>query len=286
MTPDISVECVPNFSEGRDAGVVDTIAHAVSGTPGARLLDRTSDADHNRSVLTFLGSPGAVAEAAFAAVQAAVAGIDLTVQTGVHPRIGVADVVPFVPVLGITLAACAELARETGQRIWDSLRVPVYYYEAAALRAECVRLESVRSLARAGLVPDVGHGRHPTAGACVVGARKFLIAWNISLHSRDLAAARTIAEEIRESGGGLRAVKALGLPLESRGQVQVSINLVDFEATPLYVVFDAVASRCRRLGIEIAGSELIGMIPPAALEASHGHDLHWQNLTSERILSL
>jgi glutamate formiminotransferase len=282
----MTVECVPNFSEGRNVAVIDSIARAVSGTPGARLLDRTSDADHNRSVLTFLGSSESVANAAFAAVQAAVAGIDLSRQTGVHPRLGAADVVPFVPLDSITLEACSALAHETGKRIWDSLGVPVYFYEAAALRPECVRLENVRKFEPLGLLPDLGHGRHPTAGACVVGARKFLIAWNINLHSRDLAAARAIAGEIRESSGGLPAVKALGLRLDSRGQVQVSINLVDFELTPLHVVYQAVAALCRQLGIEIAGSELIGMIPPAALEVSAGHDLRWQNLTSEKILSL
>lgn len=282
----MTVECVPNFSEGRDPATVNAIAHAVRNTPGARLLDQTSDPDHNRSVLTFLGSPAAIVEAAVAAVRQAVESIDLTRQTGVHPRLGAADVVPFVPVDAITLEACAALAHETGRRIWDELRVPVYFYEAAALRPECRRLESVRKLAPTGLPPDLGTHPHPTAGSCVVGARKFLIAWNINLRSTNLAAAREIAREIRESSGGFPAVKALGLPLESRHQVQVSINLTDFEATPMHIVFEAVAARCRGFGIEIAGSELIGMIPPAALAISEGHNLHWENLTPQRILSL
>jgi glutamate formiminotransferase len=270
---------VANFSEGRDPVIVAAIGQAVPC-----LLDTTSDPDHNRAVLTFAGDPKEVAAAALAAVGVAVEKIDITRHTGVHPRLGAADVIPFVPVQEIGLAQCADLARETGARIWEQLRVPVYLYEAAAQRSECRRLENVRRLAQTGLPPDIGEGRHPTAGACVVGARKFLVAWNINLRTTDVEAARAIAGEIRESGGGLRAVKAMGFPLAARGQVQVSINLIDFEVTPLHVVFEAVAERCRRRGIEVAGSELIGMIPAAALDASQGHDLHWENLRPELIL--
>jgi glutamate formiminotransferase len=280
----VIIESVPNFSEGRDPLIVAGIGKAVSGVAGASLLDTTSDADHNRSVLTFAGSPEAVSEAAFAAVRAAVERIDISRHAGVHPRIGAADVVPLVPVNGVTLEDCAELARKLGRRIWDELHVPVFLYEAAALRQECRRLENVRKLAPAGFEPDFGIGRHPTAGASVVGARKFLIAWNINLRATDVAIARAIAKEIRESSGGLPAVKSIGLPLESRREVQVSINLVDFERTPLYIVFDAVKERCERLGIEIAGSELIGMIPRAALQSSAGHDLHWQNFRDDLVL--
>ena len=278
------VECVPNFSEGRDPVIVQGIAHAVSQVKQVSLLDRTSDPDHNRSVLTFTGTPNATADAAFEAVRAAVGAIDMTKHGGVHPRLGAADVIPFVPVDRVSLRGCAGIARVVGARIWEELKVPVYLYECAALRPECVRLESVRKQARAGLAPDFGAGRHPTAGACVVGARKFLIAWNINLQSGNVGAAREIAREIRESGGGLAAVKALGLALPSRGEVQISMNLVDFEITPLHAVFEAVASKCRGRGIEIAGSELIGMIPAAALEASRGHDLHWLNMRPELVI--
>ena len=278
------VECVPNFSEGRDPIIVDGIARAIAETPGVALLNRTSDADHHRSVMTFAGAPSGVLEAVIAAVRMAVASIDLTRHNGVHPRVGAADVVPLIPIEGISLPECANLARMAGQRIWDELRVPVFLYEAASLRDECRRLENVRRLARAGGKPDIGEGRHITAGACVVGARSFLVAWNINLRTTDLNAARQIAREVRESGGGFPAVKALGLALASRNQVQVSINLVDFEATPLYAVFEAVAERCSARGIEIAGSELIGMIPAAALRASEGHDLRWQNLTPELVI--
>jgi len=280
----VIVECVPNFSEGRDPLIVNGIARAIDETPHVRLLDKTSDPDHNRSVLTFAGDPDRVAAAAFEAVRIAAATIDITRHAGVHPRLGAADVVPFVPVHDVSLRDCVSLARRTAARIWNELGVPVYLYEAAALRLECARLENVRRFAREGLAPDFGEGRHPTAGACVVGARKFLVAWNINLRSTDVQAAREIARAIRESNGGLRAVKALGLALDSRGEVQVSMNLIDFEATPLHVVFDAVADLCARRGIEIAGSELIGMIPAAALEASRGHDLRWLNLRPELVL--
>jgi glutamate formiminotransferase len=278
------IESVPNFSEGRDPVIVASIGRAVSSIPGVSLLDTTSDPDHNRSVLTFAGTPAAVVEAAFFAVRAAVAKIDLTRHAGVHPRLGAADVIPLVPIDGITLEDCAILARGLGERIWNELAVPVYLYEAAALRQDCRRLENVRKLAPTGFPPDIGTGRHPTAGASVVGARKFLIAWNINLRTADLTAAREIARAIRESSGGLPAVKSIGLPLESRGQVQVSINLVDFERTPLYLVFDAVKERCDARGIEIAGSELIGMIPAAALRSSEGHDLQWENMRPELVL--
>jgi glutamate formiminotransferase len=277
------VECVPNFSEGRDPVIVSAIAQAVSSA-GALLLDTTSDQDHNRSVLTFAGSPQAIADAVVAAVGVAVEKIDLRKHAGVHPRIGAADVIPFVPVSGVTLDQCAGFAREAAARIWNELRVPVFLYEAAALRPECKRLENVRKLEPTGLAPDIGDGRHPSAGASVVGARKFLVAWNINLRTRSTAAAKEIARTIRESSGGLPAVKSIGLPLESRNQSQVSINLVDFERTPLYVVFDAVKQLCNDRKIEIAGSELIGMIPAAALAASQGHDLQWENLRPELIL--
>jgi glutamate formiminotransferase len=278
------VECVPNFSEGRDPVIVSSIARAVQAKSSAFLLDTTADPDHNRSVLTFVGSELAVADAALATAAVAVEKIDLTRHAGVHPRLGAVDVIPFVPVQGATLDDCVSVARLVGERIWKELQLPVYFYEAAAIRPECRRLENVRRLAPTGLEPDWGHGRHPTAGAVVVGARKFLVAWNINLRTTEVGVAGEIARKIRESSGGLPAVKAIGLPLKSRGQAQVSINLVDFERTPLYVVFDAVSRLCAEKGIEVAGSELIGMIPEAALESSRGHDLRWENLRPELVI--
>jgi glutamate formiminotransferase len=274
------VECVPNFSEGRDRAVIAALERAA----GAALLDLSSDVDHNRTVLTLAGEASTVADSAFAVVAEAVAKIDLTKHAGVHPRLGAADVVPFVPVEDATIEDCAAIAQATGERIWNELRVPVYFYEAAAKRPECARLENIRRNALAGLHPDLGEGSHPTAGVCVVGAREFLIAWNIILKADALAEARAIAAAIRESSGGLPAVKALGLTLPSRGSVQVSINLTDFHRTPLHTVFDAVAVESRKRGIPVEGSELIGMIPQAALTLSQGHDLHWLNLRPDLIL--
>ena len=276
------MECVPNFSEGRDVRIVDGIVRAIGGAGGV-LLDRTADEDHNRCVITFAGSPETIAEAAFAGVAEAVATIDLTRHKGVHPRIGAADVVPFVPVSGVTLEDCARIAQHVGERIWRELRVPVFLYEAAARSADRVRLESVRSGA-ARMQPDFGDTSHSTAGITIVGARKFLIAWNINLETGRLDVARHIARKIRFSSGGLPCVKALGLPLASRKQVQVSMNLTDFEQTPLHVVFEAVAAQAREQGIGIAGSELIGLIPAKALQLSAGYDLRWENFRPDMIL--
>jgi glutamate formiminotransferase len=263
---------------------VDEIARAAASISGAWLLDTTSDADHNRSVLTFAGNPGSVAEAVLAAAAVAVRRIDLSRHMGVHPRAGAVDVIPIVPVCGATLDDCAAVAGSLGQRIWEELRVPVFLYETAARAPDRRRLENVRRLERAGAEPDIGEARHPTAGAVVVGAREFLIAWNINLRTRDLEFARKVAREIRESSGGFACVKALGLRLDSRDETQVSMNLTNFRRTPLHVVFDAVAEKCREGGVEIAGSELIGMIPEAALDASRGHDLRWLNLRPQLVL--
>ena len=278
------VECVPNFSEGRDAGVVTRIAEAIASVPSAAVLDQTSDPDHNRSVITFAGSPEAVAEAAFRAIRRAVELIDLSRHGGVHPRIGAADVVPLVPVAGVTLEFCAQLATQLGERVWRDLHVPVYLYEAAARRPERKNLANIRrgrfETPREAVchdperMPDFGEAAlHPTAGASVIGARKFLIAFNINLDTSDVEIARRIARKIRASSGGLPAVKALGLFLESRGQAQVSINLTDFEITPLCAVVDAVREESKRWGARIANTELIGLIPRKALETAGGCEL-------------
>jgi glutamate formiminotransferase/glutamate formiminotransferase/formiminotetrahydrofolate cyclodeaminase len=268
------IECVPNFSEGRDARAIQALIEAAESVAGAQLLDRTSDPDHNRTVLTIAGEPDAVSEAAFRAVRVAVERLRLPEHQGVHPRIGVADVIPLIPLSGISLAECAALATRLAERIWSELRVPVFLYENAARDASRKRLETLRSPSFHG-DPDFGTGRHPTAGAAIVGARPFLIAWNINLEGQDLQAAREIARSVRESSGGLRCVKALGLELRSRGQVQVSVNLTDFEVTALHEVFDRVREQASARGIRVAGSELIGLIPQRALDRSAGHDLQW-----------
>jgi glutamate formiminotransferase/glutamate formiminotransferase/formiminotetrahydrofolate cyclodeaminase len=271
---------VPNFSEGRNRETIEALVFAAGSVSGAALLDRTSDVDHNRTVLTIAGSPAAVAEAAFQTVKVAVERIILPSQEGVHPRIGAADVAPFVPVSGSAMEDCARIAGRLARRCWEELRVPAFLYEAAARDPARARLEVLRSASFTG-DPDFGEGRHATAGAVIVGARNFLVAWNINLLSQDLKAAREIARNIRESGGGLKCVKALGLELRSRRQVQVSVNLTDFETTPIYQVFERVREEADRRGIPIAGSELIGLIPERAFEAARGHDLQW--LAGERI---
>ena len=278
------VECVPNFSAGRDRSVVEAIETAIASVAGLAVLDRTADPDHDRCVITFAGSPAAVREAAVRAVETAAARIDLTQQQGVHPRVGAADVIPFVPISGITLEECVALAHAAGHEIWRRARVPVYFYEAAALSPSRVNLAQVRRGGfealreqTASRPPDVGGpALHPTAGATIVGARRFLVAYNINLASADLALAQRLARTIRASSGGFRAVKALGLALESRGIVQVSINLTDYEQTGIDQVYAAVSSEA-----EVLGSELIGLIPRAALPQTN---VRWENFHEGLIL--
>jgi glutamate formiminotransferase len=271
------IECVPNFSEGRDLARIEALVAAMSGIRGAWVLDCHSDPDHNRSVITLAGEPQAVAEAALLGVGAASELIDLNQHRGAHPRIGAADVVPFVPIEGVTLEDCAALAYQVGRRIWEDYRIPVYFYEAAAAEPQRSALEQVRrgqfeGLRRdarhmAGRAPNIGGPElHPTAGATAVGARKFLIAYNVNLDSDDALIAAEIARAIRTSGGGLPALKAMGISLESRGIVQVSMNLTDFEQTSLQQAYDAVRREAGRLGCAIADSEIVGLVPRKALD--------------------
>jgi len=250
--------------------VIDSVASAIEGVPGVRLLDRTSDPDHNRSVFTFAGAPEAVAAAAQSLVRTAFAQIDLRTHTGAHPRIGAVDVIPFVPLAGVTMAECVALAKDVGAKIAAEHDVPVYYYARAATRPERVRLPDVRRPQFEGLaavigtthVPDAGPGRvHPTAGAVVVGARPPLIAFNIELDTADLGIAKRIAKEIRESSGGLPGVQALGFALTDPPRAQVSLNLLDHTVTSLAQVWDAVAVRAAAAGVGIIRGELIGLLP-------------------------
>ncbi|GAC1424781.1 MAG: glutamate formimidoyltransferase [Acidobacteriaceae bacterium] len=273
--PDAVVECVPNFSEGTDVSVVAQIVAAMR-YEGVRLLDWSLDVAHNRSVVTVAGSPADVLESAVRGAGRAAKLIDLTKQRGVHPRIGAADVIPFVPVSGISLAECAVLARQAGMEIWRRFGVPVYFYEAAAARPDRIRLEDVRRGQFEGLRdsvhrdpacrPDVGGPElHATAGASAVGARPFLIAYNIHLAApADVAVARSIARSIRASAGGLRGVKAMGVVVE--GRAQVSMNITDFRTTPVGVVHAAVRDSALIHGARIADGELIGLIPQEAYE--------------------
>ncbi len=273
------VECVPNFSEGRNETTLLAIEQALESVEGVKLLGREADGDHNRSVYTIAGEPEAVLEAAVRSVGVAKDRIDLRQHRGEHPRIGAADVVPFVPVRGVTLEECIELAWKAGEEIWRRHGVPVYFYEAAAKHADRKGLENVRRGQFEGLneelsrsaerAPDIGDGKlHATAGATVVGARKFLIAYNINLKTHKLEIAKAIARKIRASNGGLPCVKAMGMMLHSRNQAQVSMNLTDFEKTPIDVVYAAVEREAAGYGVEIASSELIGFIPREAVEQS------------------
>jgi glutamate formiminotransferase len=266
------VECVPNFSEGRDERVVREIVRAMR-VFGVSLLDWSMDAAHNRSVVTIAGAPEAVAESAIRGVGRASELIDLTQQVGVHPRIGAADVVPFVPVAQYSLGQCVSLAHHAGLEIWRRYGVPVYFYEAAARRPDRVRLEDVRRGQFEGLRdlvqtdstrhPDVGStALHPTAGAVVVGARQFLIAYNIYLQNNDLHAARAIAKELRASSGGMVGVKAMGVSVD--GRAQVSMNITDFHQSSIDEVHTAVRQIAERHGAETGDGELIGLVPEAA----------------------
>lgn len=268
------VECVPNFSEGLNEAKVRAIIAAMR-TEGVSLLDWSRDPDHNRSVVTIAGHPAAVVESALRGVGKAAELIDISSQQGVHPRIGAADVVPFVPVSGISLEQCVLLARQAGIEIWRRYGIPVYFYEAAAARPDRALLEDVRRGQFEGLRdavqrdtsrrPDVGGpGLHPTAGASAVGARRFLIAYNVFLDTADVATERAIAREIRASGGGLAGVKAMGVV--AQGQAQISMNVTDFRSTPVAEVYAAVKQKASRHRVSVVRGELIGLVPEAAYE--------------------
>ena len=275
------MESVPNFSEGRRLEVVDRLAAAVTATAGAHLLDRTSDASHNRSVLTIAGEAEPVLVALERSVEVAIREIDLHEHRGEHPRIGAVDVIPFVPLGETTMADCVRLARELGARLADRFALPVYLYAEAATRPERVRLADIRRGEYEGLRseialpqrrPDFGPARtHPTAGAVAVGARPFLIAWNVNLASADLDLARSIARRVRESSGGLPKVQAKGFFIDDLGCAQVSMNLLDVETTPFWRVWDVVSELAGAAGVEAAESELIGLAPEAAFLAVADH---------------
>ena len=269
------VECVPNFSEGRDAAVIRDIADAVAAVSGVTVLDLTSDADHNRSVLTFVAEPEACREGALALFAAAIPRIDLTRHRGQHPRLGAVDVVPFIPIRNVDTAACVALARDAGRRIAERFGVPVYLYEDAASSEDRRNLSNIRKGEFEGFAdkmklpewkPDFGPAApHPTAGATVVGSRMPLIAYNINLGTADPSIADRIARSIRHVGGGFRYCKAMGVELKDRGIVQVSINMTNYKKTPLFRVFECVKSEAARYGVDIVGSEIVGLTPAEAL---------------------
>ena len=272
MTQQI-VECVPNFSEGRRLKVIDAITSAIGGVTGAKVLDVKPDVDHNRTVVTFVGGPEAVEEAAFQGIAKAAELIDMDAHRGAHPRMGAADVVPFVPIRGVTMDDCVAMAARLGARVGNELQIPIYLYEAAATSPDRRNLADVRRGEYEGLKqeieynpardPDYGPRHVGKAGACVIGARPPLIAFNVYLNTDDVAIAKKIARTVRHSSGGLRNVKGLGLLVE--GQAQVSMNLTDYRQTPIHRVVEMIRREAARYGVAIASSELIGLAPQQAL---------------------
>jgi glutamate formiminotransferase len=288
------IECVPNISEGRRSEVIDRAVAALRGAKGARLLDVQSDKDHNRSVFTLCGDEGALREAILALFGAVVPAIDLRAHAGAHPRMGAVDVVPFIPIEGVTMEDCVRLAREVGEAVGKSFSVPVYLYEEAASAPHRKNLEDVRKGQFEGLAekmkdpqwsPDFGpRAPHPTAGATVFGARMPLIAYNVNLGTGDLEVAKRIAKAIRHSSGGYRFAKAMGLALEERGIVQVSINMTDFKKTPLHRVFETVRSEAARYGVNVVGSEIVGLVPEEALLEAADHFLRLEGFRMNQVL--
>jgi len=290
------IECVPNISEGRDRERVREITEAVRATPGARLLDVSSDTSHNRSVLTFVGDAAALRAAVAALFDAAIPRIDLTRHRGEHPRMGAVDVVPFIPIRGTDVEECVALSREVAAEIASRHQIPVYLYEDSATSEARRNLAEIRKGEFEGFAekmkdplwsPDFGPSRpHPTAGVVAVGARPPLIAYNINLGTRDLRVADTIARSIRHIGGGFRFVKAMGVELADRGQVQVSINMTNFKKTPLHRVFECVKSEAERYGVPIVGSEIVGLTPAEALFLAAEHYLRLEEFSSNQVLEM
>jgi glutamate formiminotransferase len=289
------MECVPNISEGRDADKVREIAGVIE-RPGVKLLDLSSDADHNRTVITCAGEPEPLGDAMVDLAAAAVARIDLNHHTGEHPRMGAIDVIPFVPVAGVTMAECTALAEHVGQRIADELSVPVYLYAESARVPQRRKLPTIREGEFEGFVekikdpawkPDFGPSeRHPTAGCVAVGARTFLIAFNVDLDTKDVQIAKRIAKGLRESSGGLMNVQAKGLFLEDRQLAQVSMNILNYETTPLYRVFELVRMEAARYGVGVVQSELIGLAPAQALMDSLSYYLQLPGLSRESLVEV
>ena len=290
----VLIECVPNFSEGRNIATIDALVNVIESISGLALLDRHSDADHNRSVLTFVGRPDAVETAAFQLAKTAKDLINLREHHGVHPRIGSTDVIPFIPLKSSEKDECVGLAKAVGLRIATELGIPIFLYEQAATKAPRA-LEEIRRRSLEGLAdrmrnepdwtPDFGSpAPHPTAGVTAVGVRSILVAFNVNLASDDLAIAKAIARTVRASSGGFKDVKAMGVQLDSRGIVQVSMNLANVAVTPIRPVFEAIKTQATQCGIAIAGSEIVGLVPEQALEGTDDVDLQLQHFSDEQVL--
>ncbi len=288
------VQCVPNISEGRNREIVEAVVDSIRGIADVKLLDWSSDADHNRSVITFVGAPEGVEKAAFALCSKAAQLIDMTVHKGEHPRMGATDVVPFIPIQGVTMEQAVQLANRVGKRIGEELGIPVYLYENAAKTPQRRNLADVRrgqyeglpaKLARAEGQPDYGPGVfNAKSGATAVGARMPLVAFNVNLGTDNLEIANKIARNVRHASGGLKAVKAMGVNLEARGIVQVSMNMVNYKETPLYRVFELIRAEARRYGVSIIGSEIIGLVPLEAMVQSLDYYLGLEGFQMNQVL--
>lgn len=288
------VESVPNVSEGRDPGAIEAMAAALRAVPTTTLLDVQSDPDHHRTVFTLVGDPEGVADAILRLFAEALPRINLRRHHGEHPRMGAVDVVPFVPVRGVTMADCVDLARRVGQEVWERFRIPVYLYEEAATRPQCRDLAQIRrgefegfpeKIQKEEWAPDFGERVvHPSAGVTAIGAREFLIAFNVNLGTADLGVAQAIARAVRFTSGGLRYVKALGLRLDERGIVQVSMNLTNFRKTPLHRALELVRIEAARYGVPVVGTELVGLVPEEALLEAAAHYLQVERLSPDVVL--
>ncbi|MFH0995128.1 MAG: glutamate formimidoyltransferase [Pseudomonadota bacterium] len=290
------IECVPNFSEGRRPEVIDAIVGCFRNKKGCYLFDDRADKDHNRLVISLVGEPDPIQDALIEAARVAVRHIDMEKHEGGHPRIGAVDVIPFTPIKAITMAECVDLAHAFGNRFHAETGIPVYYYEAAARNPERRKLEVIRKgqyeILKTEVVlperhPDVGRpALHPSAGATVIGARPFLVAFNVNLNTNDLKVAKAIAHAARASGGGFSHVKGIGLPLADRGMVQVSLNIVDHEKNPLYRVQEFVRMEARRWGVEIVETEVYGMVPAAAMLSSTEYYMQIAGFDTRQVIEL
>ncbi len=290
------IECVPNFSEGRRGDIMEAIVKPFRETRGCALLDYRADKDHNRLVVSLVGAPGPIQEALLEASTVAISHIDMERHQGGHPRVGAVDVIPFVPLRDMTMEECVELARSFGKRYHEDTGIPVYFYEEAALRPERKGLEVIRrgqyealklEITHPERHPDVGKPKlHPSAGATVIGARKFLVAFNVNLGTDDVKVAREIAKAVRSSSGGLCHVKGIGLALESRGLVQVSMNIVDHEKNPLYRVMELIRMEARKWGVPVLETEVYGLIPAAAILDSASYYMQIAGFDPNQVIEL
>ncbi len=290
------IECVPNFSEGTRPEAIEAIVDPFRQQKGCYLLDYRADQDHNRLVVSLVGEPEAIQDALIRAARAAITHIDMEKHQGGHPRVGAVDVIPFIPIRNITIEECVEIAHSFGRRYWQESSIPVYFYEEAALKPQRRQLEAVRQgqyeklkveVANPERHPDIGEPKlHPTAGATIIGARKFLVAFNVNLGTTDVRVAEEIARAIRSSSGGLCHVKGIGLGLEERGLVQVSLNIVDHEKNPLYRVLELIRMEANRWGVKVLESEVYGMVPAAALLDSVAYYMQIQGFDPKQVIEL